>query len=174
MDDLFLIEPSKEYQKSFQSYTLAYRKINDNHYFNKYRKALENFDEFLNDLYNYYKGLDLPEGKVPFSTFWLVHIDEVVGVVRIRHKETEETGHIGYDISPVHRNKGYGTQILKLAMKKAFEMGIEDAILTCSIDNIASRRIIENNNGVLLGTFFAKEKNEHMYKFSIQTISKWI
>jgi hypothetical protein len=32
MEDLFLIEPNKEYQKSFENYVSAYRKINDDHY----------------------------------------------------------------------------------------------------------------------------------------------
>lgn len=171
MDDLFLTEPNIKYQKSFQDYTLAYRRINDDHYFNKYKKALENFEEFLKDLYNYDKGIDLPQGRVPFSTFWLVHNNEVVGVVRIRHKETTEIGHIGYDICPLYRNKGYGTQILRLALEKTSELGIRDVILTCKIDNIASRRVIEKNNGVLIETFFSKVKNENLHKFSIQTSS---
>lgn len=169
MKDLFLAEPSEEYQKSFQNYALAYRKINDSHYFNKYKKALENFDEYLNDLHNFCKGIDLPLGKVATSTFWLIDNDEVVGVVRVRHQEIEYAGHIGYDISPMYRNKGYGTQILKLALEKAVEIGIKDAIVTCNIDNVASRKVIEKNNGRLLGVIFDEEENEKLYKFGIQT-----
>jgi predicted acetyltransferase len=167
MKDLFLVEPNKKYQKSFENYTLTYRKVNDEHYFNKYKKALENFQDYLNDLHNYSKGNDLPQGEVITSTFWLIDKKEVVGVVRIRHQEVECAGHIGYDISPDCRNRGYGFQILKLALEKAIKIGIEEVILTCNIDNTASKKIIEKNNGKLSGTIFDEEEDEYLYKYSI-------
>ena len=158
MKDIFLVEPDKEYQKSFERYALAYRKINDEHYFNKYKKALENFQDYLNDL---------PHGEVVTSTFWLIDKEEVVGVVRIRHQEVECAGHIGYDISPDYRNRGYGFQILKLALEKAISIGLDEVILTCNVENVASKKVIEKNNGKLLGTVFDEEENEYMYKYSI-------
>ncbi len=169
MKNSFLIDPNKEYKRSFENYVLAYKKINDNYYFNKYKKALENFDEYLNDLYNYSKGIDLLQGEVMTSIFWLIDNDEVVGVVRIRHQEVEYAGHIGYDISPTYRNKGYGTNILKLALDKAAEIGIKRAIVNCNIDNIASKKVIEKNNGELLGIIFDEEENENLYKYSVPT-----
>ncbi|MGK0467563.1 GNAT family N-acetyltransferase [Clostridium sp.] len=169
MNDLFLVEPRKEYQKSFENYVLAYRKTNDNCYLNIYNKGLENFDGYLNDLHNISKGIDLPQGWVTTSTFWLIDNNEVVGVVRIRHQEIECSGHIGYDISPCYRNKGYGTKILKLALGESEKIGIKDVIAACSIANIASKKIIEKNNGELLGIIFDEEDNENLYKYSIPT-----
>jgi predicted acetyltransferase len=171
MKNSFLIEPNKEYKRSFQNYVLEYKKINDNHRFNKRKKALENFDEYLKDLYNYSKGIDLLQGEVPTSTFWLIDNEEVVGVVRIRHQEVEYSGHIGYDISPAYRNKGYGTNILKLALERAAKIGIKRAIVTCNIDNIPSKKIIEKNNGELLGIIFDEEENIKRYKYSVPTIN---
>jgi predicted acetyltransferase len=167
LKDLFLVEPNEKFQKSFENYALSYRKINDEHYFNKYKKAIENFQDYLNDLHSYSKRQDLPQVEVLTSTFWLTDKKEVVGVVRIRHQEVEYAGHIGYDISPDYRNRGCGLQILKLALEKAMEIGLEEVILTCNIDNIASKKIIEKNNGKLLGTIFDEEENEYLYKFSI-------
>jgi predicted acetyltransferase len=169
LKDLFLAEPGKEYQRSFQDYALAYKMTYDTHYFDKYKKALVNFDEYLHDLGNYRKGLDLHEVEVATSTFWLIDNNEVVGVVRVRHQEIEEAGHIGYDISPCHRNKGYGKEILRLALQKAAALGIKEAILTCRTDNTFSRKIIEKNSGRLLGTFFSQEDNTDMYKYCICT-----
>lgn len=167
MRNLFLVEPNKIYQKSFEKYASSYRKINDEYYFNKYKKAVENFENYLNDLCNYSKGKGLQHGKVITSTFWLIDKKEVVGVVRVRHEEVECAGHIGYDISPDFRKKGYGSQILKLALGKAVEIGIEEVIVTCNIDNIASKKIIEKNKGKLLGTIFDEEEDEYLYKYSI-------
>ena len=167
MGDLFLVEPDIIFQKSFENYAFTYRKINDKHYFNKYKRALENFQDYLNDLRNYSKGNDLSQGEVIISTFWLIDNKDVVGVLRIRHQEIESAGHIGYDISPDCRNRGYGFQILKLALEKAQKIGIEELILTCNIDNVASKKIIEKNNGKLLGTIFDEEENEYLYKYRI-------
>lgn len=172
MKDLFLSEPNIEYQKSFENYVLSYKRIKDDYYFNKYKRALEDFKDYLNDLYQYSKENDLPEGEVATSCFWLIDKKEVVGIVRVRHQEVECAGHIGYDISPNYRNRGYGSQILKLALEEAKKLGIEDAIVTCNIDNIASKKIIEKNNGKLLGTIFDEEENEHLYKYSIALVSK--
>lgn len=171
MNNLFLVEPIIEYQKSFENYILAYKIKNDIHYFNMYKKGLDDFYGYLNYLNNLSRGIEIPEGWVRTSTFWLIDNDEVVGVVRVRHEEVSTAGHIGYDISPSYRNKGYGTQILKLALDKAEKIGIKEAIVTCNIDNIASRKIIEKNNGKLLGTIFDEEENENLYKYSITLIA---
>nr|WP_319490007.1 GNAT family N-acetyltransferase [uncultured Caproiciproducens sp.] len=172
MSDLFLDEPNKKYQKSFENYVLIYKK-HDPYYFNLYEEALKDFNKYINDLYDNSKGKNVPQNWVPTSTFWLIDEDEVVGVVRIRHQEIESAGHIGYDISPYYRNQGYGTLILKLALIKAARLGIDEAILTCSINNIASKNIIENNNGVLIGTVFDEEENENLYRFRIQTTNSF-
>lgn len=167
LENSFLAQPSKKYQKSFENYVLAYKNIKDDFYFNKYKKALENYQEYLVDLQNSSEGTNLPQGEVATSVYWLVDKDEVVGVVRIRHQEVDCAGHIGYDISPDFRNRGFGYQILKLALKKAKTIGIEDAVLTCNINNTASKKIIEKNRGILLGTVFDEEENEHLYKYRI-------
>ena len=78
MRDLFLADPNKIYQKSFENYALTYRKINDKFYFTKYKKALENFQDYLNDLHNYSKENDLLQGEVITSTFWLIDKKEAV------------------------------------------------------------------------------------------------
>ncbi|MHB1314738.1 MAG: GNAT family N-acetyltransferase [Christensenellales bacterium] len=167
MKDLFLAEPDEKYQKSFEHYVLAYKTIHDDHYIAKYQKALVNFQAYVTALRGCAKGTGLPEGAVETSTFWLIDEPEVVGVVRIRHREAGSAGHIGYDISPDYRNRGYGSRLLKLALEKALEIGIEEVIITCNTGNIASKRIIEKNGGKYLSTIFDEEENEYLYRFSI-------
>lgn len=140
MKDVIYVKPSEEYQKSFEAYVTAYKNINDMHYFNKYKKALDYFQAFLNDLNNYSMGRHLPEGDGAVSTFWLVDKNDVVGVARIRHEEEGTAGHIGYDVTPSFRNKGYGNEILRLSLLEAVKLGIKEIIVTCSIENIASRK----------------------------------
>jgi len=167
MNDVILVKPNEKYEKSFVNYVLSYEKIKDEHYFTKYKKAIENFQDYLQDLHNYSIGKNLLQGDVITSNFWLIDQHEVVGVVRIRHQEVDSAGHIGYDISPDYRNRGYGFQILKLALQEAINIGLEEVILTCNVDNLASKKIIEKNNGKLLGTIFDEEENEYLYRYCI-------
>lgn len=140
--------------------------INDEHYFNKYKGALEDFETYLEKL-NLYSTEAIDEYSVPTSTFWLINDKDVVGVVRIRHKEIGSAGHIGYDISPNYRNRGFGTSILKLALVEAERIGITEAVLTCNINNTYSRKVIEKNNGNFLGTIYDPEDDEYLYRYSI-------
>lgn len=64
-----------------------------------------------------------------------------------------------YGVVPSKRNKGYGTIICKLLIDKAKEYGINDVIITCNSDNIASAKVIENNNGVLFESTNDDENN---------------
>jgi predicted acetyltransferase len=93
------------------------------------------------------------EGWVPCTTRWLVAGDEYLGRIAIRHrltpKLTEIGGHIGYDVRRSARRHGYATSMLRDALPIAYRLGIDPALLTVDPDNIASRKVIEHNGGVL-------------------------
>lgn len=96
-----------------------------------------------------------PEGRVPQTTLWWVDGDEYLGRISIRHRLTaglrEIGGHIGYDIRPSARRRGHATAMLAAVLPVARSLGIGQALLTCDEDNMASRRVIEANGGVLEG-----------------------
>jgi predicted acetyltransferase len=97
-------------------------------------------------------GKGLPEGYIPDTRYWLVDSGEYIGRTSIRHSLTpyllNTGGHIGYDIRPSMRRKGYGKKILELALPKARELGLDKVLLTCDETNEGSRKIIEANGGV--------------------------
>lgn len=99
------------------------------------------------------RGVDLPEGWVPNTTYWLIADGRFVGHANLRHELNdwlrERGGHIGYYIAPKERRKGYGSLILRLVLEKARERGLEKVLLTCDEDNLPSRKIIEAAGGVL-------------------------
>jgi predicted acetyltransferase len=94
-----------------------------------------------------------PEGFVPSTTLWWVDGDEFLGRIAIRHRLTASLrvlgGHIGYDVRPSARRRGHATAMLRAALPVARSLGIESALLTCDLDNVASRKVIEHNGGVL-------------------------
>lgn len=96
----------------------------------------------------------VPEGMVHSDYFWVTDgvCDDVIGFLALRHELTpwllEEGGHIGYSIRPSRRREGHATRALALAVRRAAELGIEQALVTCDDDNLPSARTIELNGGV--------------------------
>ena len=103
----------------------------------------------------YRQAIDLPEGYVGATSYWLVD-DEQQRFLReqdIRHSLTDSLlrygGHIGYAIRPGEWNKGYGTLMLQLALPHAKQLGITRCLITCDDDNPGSARVMEKNGFVL-------------------------
>ncbi|MDF2700105.1 MAG: acetyltransferase [Haloplasmataceae bacterium] len=94
-----------------------------------------------------------PKHFVPAHTYFLVQNNKIIGAINIRHYLNDYLfnfgGHIGYGIRPTERKKGYATQMLKMALPIARELGINKALITCDKSNIGSRKTIVKNGGVL-------------------------
>ena len=94
-----------------------------------------------------------PAGFVPDTLLWFADGDEWLGRLSIRHQLNEMLlevgGHIGYDVRPSARRRGHGTEMLRQALPMARALGIDPALVTCDVDNIGSRRVIEANGGRL-------------------------
>ena len=58
-------------------------------------------------------------------------------------------GHIGYSVVPWKRRLGYATAALREMLREFAAEGLRYAEITTDPDNIASRRVIEANGGVL-------------------------
>jgi predicted acetyltransferase len=87
------------------------------------------------------------------TNLWWVDGGEYVGRMSIRHELNdwlrEVGGHIGYDVRRSRRGEGHATAMLAAALPILGDLGVEQALLTCDEDNVASRRVIEHNGGVL-------------------------
>jgi predicted acetyltransferase len=94
-----------------------------------------------------------PAGFVPDTELWWVEGDAFLGRIGIRHRLTptllEMGGHIGYDVRPSARRQGHATEMLRQALPIAHELGIDPALITCDVDNVGSRAVIEANGGIL-------------------------
>ena len=90
---------------------------------------------------------------VPCTTLWWVDGATYLGRLSIRHHLKgwleEIGGHIGYDVRPSARRQGHATAMLRAARPIAAGLGITSAMLSCDVDNLASRRVIEAGGGVL-------------------------
>lgn len=151
-----LVTPSLSFKEAFQNYYKDYLVLNapdEQIYRDMYRKAEEDFEGYLQFIEDRKNGIGLPEGWTATHTFWLVDQDAVVGVLRIRPELLpgileEVAGHMGYDIGPSVRGKGYGKTILKLGLSEAKRLGLSKALVVCNVDNEPSRKIIEVCGGI--------------------------
>ena len=149
---LFLTEPSPVYKDSFIEGTRESQAEGLELFFNL-DKVSKNFEAFLQRLRNASKRAKITADRVPMSDFWLIDGDEYIGRLSLRHELNEALllwgGHIGYQIRPSKRRRGYGKEILRLGLIKARESGLSRVLVTCDEDNIGSRKIIEYNGGQL-------------------------
>lgn len=137
----------------------------ENGFTNKYEGvSREEFEKVvLPRLINNSKGIDLPEGHVPGTEYFLWDDDEIVGLFRIRHELNdflrEGAGHIGYGIKKEYRGKGYATKGLALTIEKAKEIIKEDEIyMSVHKDNPASLQVQLKN-----GAYIHHEDDKEYY-----------
>jgi predicted acetyltransferase len=168
MEGVKLVEPAAELEAAFREMAAEWR-----------ASGVDRFSDAFGDFAAYVEALEgqkdpdrLPLNWVPGSTFWLVTEEgRVVGTSRLRHwlvpHLEEEGGHIGYDVRPSARGKGYGTALLALTLEKARALGLEEVLVTCDADNVASARVIEKNGGRLIGQGVSEESGKQVSRYRI-------
>lgn len=162
-----LVELSAELKNEFLAMAEEYRRDGDE----RYQSALENFSRYFERLKMLAAGENLPAGLVRGNTFFLLSGGKMIGSGGLRHRLNAELavmgGHIGYNVRPSERRKGYGSLILQLTMEKAREIGLERVFLTCDADNIASAKIIEKNGGGLAAQTIYKKTGKLISQYWI-------
>ena len=78
--------------------------------------------------------------------------NEILGAMAINHGPTHR-GHMHAGIVPWHRGKGYGTLMLKLALTRCAEMGMQAVQIVPYKDNAGAIATILRNGGGLVEEF---------------------
>lgn len=169
---LILSKPSIEFEKEYLSFYQEWKQSGETMVPWVIEKDPSNFEAMVQSLLESEDGINLPEGWVPDSTFWLINENNrVLGAVNIRHRLTERLmdrgGHIGYGIRPTERRKGYATKLLALSLEKVKGFGVDKALITCDEINTASLRTIINNGGIQ-DTDFIEEDGNVIKRFWIE------
>lgn len=146
-----LMLPSAALEESYRSYI---RELGDEE---RYPFPLDfdhsDFAAMLRKLNDFQQGVNIPEGFVPSTTYWLIINDELIGVTNIRHYLNERirhaSGHIGLGIRPTARGQGFGHLLMQRSIEKAHALGINPVHIHCYNDNLASAQTIIGNGGVL-------------------------
>lgn len=166
-EDLKLVRATRELKDEFLDMAREWLEAGDE----RYAKGIDDFEAYMVQADRYHDGTDIFPPFVPSSEYWLMKESRIVGRVSIRHRLNEnlllEGGHIGYDIRPSERCRGYGSAQLTLALIKTREMGIDRVFITCDTDNLASAKIIEKNGGKLAGNAISKLSGKQINQYWI-------
>jgi len=162
-----LIDPAPEWRTSFLDLAREFREQGDE----RHAPALADFEGFLRRIEQVRRGEALPPGWVPGRHFWLPDQGAIVGCLRLRFQLNaeleEEGGHIGYDVRPSARRRGYGTALLGLGLEQARALRILRVRLTVDSDNQGSIKIIERHAGVLAGEAVSRHSGKPIRQYWI-------
>lgn len=139
-------------------------KNNENGFMNiVYGMSFEEYKQWLKEENDHHSGLNLPEGWIPYTTYFLYDNNTPVGIGRIRHGSNDYlqnvigAGEIGYGISKKYRGKGYGNILFQLLLKKCKDFGYDNITLYPHRNNDATIKIMLKNGGKFIREF-NKEK----------------
>jgi predicted acetyltransferase len=104
----------------------------------------------------------LPDGtpvpRLPGYRRWMWD-GEFSGVISLRWQPGTEAlpphclGHIGYSVVPWKRDRGYASRALRELLPEVASEGLRYVEICAEADNVASRRVIERNGGILVEEF---------------------
>ena len=155
MSKLTLIFPQEQHKKSWNNIINEFQQHNEKISPYTLKFDCENYDDFLKKTQQFFNDDSIPSQFVPCATYFLMDEkqEKILGAINIRYCLNEYLknygGHIGYGIAPSERRNGYATKMLAMSLEKCREFGIENILVVCNKDNIASAKTIINNGGIL-------------------------
>lgn len=131
----------------------------------------EEFGKWVEKEIDMSDGKNLPAGYVPGTTY-ILWIDNIpVGRGNLRHylvpSLERDGGHIGIQLSPKYRGRGYGHILLTEMLKEAKKRGISRALVFNHNNNTAAWKMSERAGGVLESITDIPEKGIKLRKYWI-------
>ena len=174
MDELTLVSPSAEYAQEIAAYR-------DEFPADRMRvtpdpdriPGLDGLEEF-SSVEAWLAWCEEMRGKVSWYMSVRKSDGRIVGFLCLRHKleydddDPEFASHIGYSVRPSERRRGYARRMLAMGLDEARKLGLERVMITCSVENEASRRTILANGGVFDSTIFDEEDGELLERCRIE------
>jgi len=148
---LWLTPPREDLIPAMRDYVEEFHRAGEAFLQQHRQQIAEDPASWLRRLHHLAAGLDLPPGIVPQSEYWLVADGRIVATARLRHRLTDsltvEGGHVGYEVRPSERRKGYASRLLAMMLDVGRQFGLGRVLVTCDADNLASARVIRKNGG---------------------------
>lgn len=171
-DEPILTEPCEALREAMIDYVEEFCRAGEPFWQQEVDEVRGDFEGYVRGLRDRAAGINVPPGRVPDSHYWLVRGGRVVATTRLRHRLNESLeirgGHIGYEVRPSERRKGYAKRMLHLALDKARQLGLRRVLVTCDTDNVASAKVIQSNGGVLHSEVIAPDTSKLTQRYWIE------
>jgi len=171
---IFLTEPVPQYKESFleglREFQEEGRMLNYN-----LQRIQKDFESFLRHTQIQKDRNKISPRLVPTTEYWLIEGDEYsgtyLGTFSLRHELNDMFmrigGHIGYQVRPSQRLRGYGKELLRLGLQKARQLGFTRVLITCDENNISSQKVIEYNGGKFENSITVEGSSERKLRYWI-------
>lgn len=142
------------HQAAYLDMIEEFERLEGGYPYNDAALARQDFAAFIRDLQAEARGEGLPPDVPAQTTYALLGEDgRALGEIRFRAAPIPPieagNGHIGYNMRPTERGKGYATAMLALLLERALAAGLRRVMLPVEGENPASVRVIERNGGRL-------------------------
>ncbi len=173
-ETLLLLRPTEKYISQYEDYRREFLEYGGSMDGAGGLRRLESGRAWLDEVELFSRPETVPEGKVLSTQFILVRgsDDRLLGMLQLRRELNEYlakyAGHIGYSVRPSERRKGYAKRMLAMALDEARALGLERVMISCFVENEASRRTILANGGVFDSTIFDEGDGETLERYWIE------
>jgi predicted acetyltransferase len=171
---IFLSEPAPQYKDSFLE---GLREFQEEGRMLNYdsQRIQKDFNSFLRHIQIQKDRNKISPHLVPTTEYWLIegdgHSGIYLGTFSLRHELNDMFmrvgGHIGYQIRPSQRLRGYGKELLRLGLQKANQFGFTRVLVTCDETNISSQKVIEYNGGQFENRICVEGSSEQKLRYWI-------
>ena len=171
---MLFIEPTEEYAEQIRIYRQAFLDAGDSMDGTAGLRTTEDPLEWVRRCRRCRDAATVPDGLVPATQYIFVRESDgkIVGMLQVRHCFNgyleKFGGHIGYSVAPDERRRGYAAQMLKAALPKCRELGLDQVLITCLSGNEGSRRTILKNGGVYESTVYDGDEGAELERYWIE------